>query len=89
MGVTDLPVSKLCFECVLVPSSPSHVDNRLIDKSNQVALDPKNGVLVPVHAGIIPHAVQVETGDVVCEGGSRRRRNILGSECDGVAISKQ
>ena len=62
-------MSELCFECVPVPSSPSRVDNRPIDKSNQVALDPKNGVLVPVHAGIIPHAV--ETGDVVCEGGSR------------------
>ena len=87
MGVIDLPVSKLCFECVPVPSSPLRVDNRPIDKSNWVALDPKNGVLVPVHAGIIPHAV--ETGDVVREGGSRWRRNILGSECDGVAISEQ
>ena len=85
---TDLPVPKLCFEHVPVPCSPSCVDYRPIDESNWVAKDPENRVLVPIHAGIIPHAV--EAGDVVCEGGGRwRRRNILGSECDGVAISEQ
>jgi hypothetical protein len=52
-----------------------------------VAKDPENGVLVPVHAGIIPHAV--EAGDVVRERGGRWRRNILGSERDGVAIAEQ
>lgn len=52
-----------------------------------MAEDPENGVLVPVHAGIIPHAV--EAGDVVCEGGCGWRRDILGSERDGVAIAEQ
>lgn len=51
-----------------------------------MAKDLENGVLVPIHAGVIPHAV--ETRDVVCEGGGRGRRNILGSERDGVAIAK-
>ena len=82
----DLPVPKLCFERIPVPCSPSCVDNRPIDKSNGMAKDLENGVLVPIHAGIIPHAVEVR--DVVCEGGGRRRRDILGSKCDRVTISK-
>ena len=40
-----------------------------------------------MYAGIVPHAV--EAGDVVREGGGRWRRDILGSECDGVAIAEQ
>jgi hypothetical protein len=84
---TDLPVPKLCFECVPVPCSPSCVDDRPVDESNWVAEDPENGVLVPVHAGIIPHAV--EAGDVVREGGRGWRRDILRSESDGVAVAKQ
>ena len=51
-----------------------------------MAEDPENRVLVPEHASIIPHAV--EAGDVVREGGGRWGRDILGSERDGVAISK-
>lgn len=85
--VTDLPMPKLCFEHVPVPCSPSCVDNGPIDKGNWVAKDPENRVLVPVHAGIIPHAV--EAGDVVCEGGHGWRRDILGGECDRVAIAEQ
>jgi hypothetical protein len=84
--ITDLPVPKLCFECVPVPCSPSCVDNRPIDESNWVTEDLENRVLVPIHAGIIPHAV--ETRDVVREGGGRWRRDILGSKCDGVAITE-
>ena len=88
MGIkTELLVPKLCFEHVPVPCFPLHVDYRPIDESDRVAKDPENRVLVPVHAGIIPHAVEV--GDVVCEGGGRWRKNILGSEHDGVAIAKQ
>ena len=86
--LTDLPVPELCLECIPVPGSPSCVDNRPIDERNQVAKDPENRILVPIHAGIIPHAV--EAGDVVREGGGRWRRDILGSsKCDGVAITKQ
>jgi hypothetical protein len=84
--VTDLPVPKLCFDCVPVPCSPSSVDGRPINESNRVAKDLENGVLVPIHAGIIPHAV--EARDVVCEGGGRWRRDILGCEHDGVAIAE-
>ena len=62
------------------------LDSRTIDKSNWVAKNPENGVLVPIHARIIPHAV--EARDVVREGGGRWRRDILGSEHDGVAIAK-
>ena len=51
-----------------------------------MAEDPENRVLVPENAGIIPHAV--EAGDVVCEGGGRWGRDILGSESDGMAISE-
>lgn len=47
----------------------------------------ENRILVPVHTGIVPHAI--EAGDVVCESGSGRRRDILRSERDGVAISEQ
>jgi hypothetical protein len=85
--LTDLPAPKLCFERVPVPCSPSLVDDRPIDESNRVAKDPENRVPLPIHAGIIPHAV--ETGDVVCEGGGRWRRDILGRERDGLAIAKQ
>jgi hypothetical protein len=84
--LTDLPVPKLCFECVPVPRSPSCVDNRPIDESNRVAKDPENRILVPIHAGIIPHAV--ETGDIVREGGGRWRRDVLGFERDGLAVAK-
>ena len=83
---TDLPVPKLGFERVPVPWSPSCVDSRPIDKSDRVAKNPKNGVPVPIHARIIPHAV--EARDVVREGGGRWRRDILGSERNGVAIAK-
>ena len=58
-----------------------------MDESDRVAKDPENRVPLPIHAGIIPHAV--ETGDVVCEGGGRRRRDILGCERDGLAIAEQ
>jgi hypothetical protein len=85
-AATNLPMPELSFEGVPVPCSPSCVDGRPVDKSNRVSEDSENGVLVPVHAGIIPHAV--EAGDVVREGGGRGRRDILGSECDGVAIAK-
>jgi hypothetical protein len=84
--VTDLPVPKLCFECVPVPGSPSCVDSRPIDNSDWMAKDLENRVLLPIHAGIIPHAV--EAWDVVRKGGSRWRRDILGSERDGVAVAK-
>jgi hypothetical protein len=79
-------VPELGFKSVPVPCSPSSVDNRPIDESNWVAKDPENRVLVPIHAGIIPHAI--EARDVVCEGGGRWRRDILGSECNGVAIAE-
>ena len=78
---------KLCFERVPVPRSPSFVDNRPIDESNWVAEDPENRVLVPIHAGIIPHTV--ETGDVVRKGGGRWRRDVLGFECDRLAVAEQ
>jgi hypothetical protein len=80
-------VPKLGFERVPVSSSPSGVDGRPIDKSNWVAKDPENGVLVPIYTGIIPHAV--EAGDVVREGGGRWRRDVLGSERDGLAVAEQ
>ena len=51
-----------------------------------MAKDLENRVLVPIHAGIIPHAV--EPRDVVCESGGRWRRDILRSEHDRVAIAK-
>ena len=79
-------MSKLCFESIPVSCSPSCIDNRPINESNWVAEDPENRVLIPVHAGIIPHAV--EAGDVVCEGGGGWRRDILGSERDGLAITE-
>lgn len=84
--ITDLPVPKLCFERIPVPRSPSCVDDRPINKSNWVAEDLENRILVPIHAGIIPHAV--ETGDVVCEGGGRWRRNILRSERNDAAVAE-
>lgn len=85
--LTNLPVPKLCFERVPVPCSPSCVDDRPIDESNRVAKDPENRVLIPIHAGIIPHAV--ETGDAVREGGGRWRRDVLGFERDGLAVAEQ
>ena len=51
-----------------------------------MAEDLENRVLVPIHAGIIPHAV--ETRDVVCEGGGRWRRDILGGERNDIAVAK-
>jgi hypothetical protein len=51
-----------------------------------VAEDPENRILVPIHARIIPHAV--EARDVVREGGGRWRRDVLGSERNGAAIAK-
>ena len=51
-----------------------------------MAEDPENRILVPVHASIVPHAV--EAGDVVCEGGGGWGRDILSSERDGVAIAE-
>lgn len=78
---------ELCLKCVPVSCSPSRVDNRPIDESNWVAKNLENRILVPVHTGIVPHAI--EAGDVVCESGSGRRRDILHSERDGVAISEQ
>ena len=85
--LTDLPVPELCFERVPVSCSPSLVDDRPIDESDRLAKDPENRVLLPIHAGIIPHAV--ETGDVVCERGGRWRWEILGCEHDGLAIAEQ
>ena len=52
-----------------------------------MAEDTENRVLVPIHAGIIPHAVKM--GNVVHEGGGRWRRDILGFEHDGLAIAEQ